>query len=92
MTIKLPAEAGTPGRSRGRVSRCSVPPWLPPADPGGPVPEDLPAAVPAPAEDADTDRGLRGHPGQEIRRYHGPRHPVGAQQGEEEQGNQEAGS
>ena len=92
MTIKLPAEAGTPGRRRGRVSRRSVPPWLPPADPGGPVPEDLPAAVPAPAEDADTDRGLRGHPGQEVRRHHGPRHPVGAQQGEEEQGNQEAGS
>ena len=92
MTIKLPAEAGTPGRCRGRVSRRSVPPWLPPADPGGPVPEDLPAAVPAPAEDADTDRGLRGHPGQEIRRHHGWCHPGRAQQGEEEQGNQEAGS
>ena len=92
MTIKFPAEAGTPGRSRGRVSRRSVPPWLPPADPSGPVPEDLPAAVPAPAEDADTDRGLRGHPGQEIRRHHGWCHPGRAQQGEEEQGNQEAGS
>ena len=74
------------------MSRRSVPPWLPPADPGGPVPEDLPAAVPAPAEDADTDRGLRGHPGQEIRRHHGWCHPGRAQQGEEEQGNQEAGS
>ena len=79
MTIKLPAEAGTPGRSRGRVSRRSVPPWLPPADPGGSVPEDLPAAVPAPAEDEDTDRGLRGHSGQEVRRHHRRRHPRRAQ-------------